>query len=205
MQQNLQSIPYFLPELILISAILFTIVSDLIPSVKKYSFYISLIGIFLSGLMLLMIGYSDKMIFNNMIIDDAFSYYFKFILLLSTFSIVLVSKYYKSLDDEYRPEYNALLLIILLGMFLMTSSINLVMIYLSLELVSIPSYILAGILKNDKKSNEASLKYVIFGSFASGLMLFGFSLLYGVSGSTDIYGVHQALLTVSINTCRIWI
>ena len=74
MQQNLQSIPYFLPELILISAILFTIVSDLIPSVKKYSFYISLIGIFLSGLMLLMIGYSDKMIFNNMIIDDAFSY-----------------------------------------------------------------------------------------------------------------------------------
>ena len=113
MQQNLQSISYFLPELILISAILFTIVSDLIPSVKKYSFYISLIGIFLSGLMLLMIGYSDKMIFNNMIIDDAFSYYFKFILLLSTFSIVLVSKYYKSLDDEYRPEYNALLLIIL--------------------------------------------------------------------------------------------
>ena len=197
MQQNLQSISYFLPELILISAILFTIVSDLIPSVKKYSFYISLIGIFLSGLMLLMIGYSDKMIFNNMIIDDAFSYYFKFILLLSTFSIVLVSKYYKSLDDEYRPEYNALLLIILLGMFLMTSSINLVMIYLSLELVSIPSYILAGILKNDKKSNEASLKYVIFGSFASGLMLFGFSLLYGVSGSTDIYGVHQALLTVN--------
>ena len=79
----------------------------------------------------------------------------------------------------------------------MTSSINLVMIYLSLELVSIPSYILAGILKNDKKSNEASLKYVIFGSFASGLMLFGFSLLYGVSGSTDIYGVHQALLTVN--------
>ena len=197
MQQNLQSISYFLPELILISAILFTIVSDLIPSVKKYSFYISLIGIFLSGLMLLIIGYSDKMIFNNMIIDDAFSYYFKFILLVSTFSIVLVSKYYKSLDDEYRPEYNALLLIILLGMFLMTSSINLVMIYLSLELVSIPSYILAGILKNDKKSNEASLKYVIFGSFASGLMLFGFSLLYGVSGSTDIYGVHQALLTVN--------
>ena len=197
MQQNLQSISYFLPELILISTILFVIVSDLIPSVKQYSFYISLIGIVLSGIMLLMIGFSDKMIFNNMIIDDAFSYYFKFILLLSTFSIVLVSKYYKSLDDEYRPEYNALLLIILLGMFLMTSSINLVMIYLSLELVSIPAYILAGILKNDKKSNEASLKYVIFGSFASGLMLFGFSLLYGVSGSTDIYGIHQALLTVN--------
>ena len=82
-------------------------------------------------------------------------------------------------------------------MFLMSTSINLVMIYLSLELVSIPSYILAGILKNDKKSNEASLKYVIFGSFASGLMLFGFSLLYGVSGSTDIYAVNNALLSLN--------
>ena len=60
-------------------------------------------------------------------------------------------------------------------MFLMTSSVNLIMIYLSLELVSIPSYILAGIMKNDKKSNEASLKYVLYGSFASGLMLFGMS------------------------------
>ena len=55
----------------------------------------------------------------------------------------------------------------------MTNSIDLLMIYLSIELVSIPSYVLAGMLKNDKKSNEASLKYVIFGSFASGLMLFG--------------------------------
>ena len=66
------------------------------------------------------------------------------------------------------------------------------MIYLSLELVSIPSYILAGILKNDKKSNEASLKYVIFGSFASGIMLYGMSWLYGLSGSTDIIQIHNS-------------
>ena len=195
MQQNLQSIQYFLPELIIILSIIFVIISDLIPSLKEYSFYFALGGMILSGLMLMVVGVSDKMIFNNMIVDDTFSYYFKIIILFSTFSIVLVSKYYKALDDEYRPEYNTLLLIVLLGMFLMTSSINLVMIYLSLELVSIPSYILAGILKNNKKSNEASLKYVIFGSFASGLMLFGFSLLYGISGSTDIYAIHNAILT----------
>ena len=81
-------------------------------------------------------------------------------------------------------------------MFLMTNSINLIMIYLALELVSIPSYVLAGILKNDKKSNEASLKYVIFGSFASGLMLYGFSLLYGLSGTLNIYEIHTSLLLV---------
>ena len=196
-QQNFTSLSYFLPELIIIATIMLVILSDLVPSLNKYSFYFSLIGIFLSSIMLYMMGWSDKKIFNDMIIDDSFSYYFKLILYLSTFSIVLVSKFYKELDDEYRSEYNTLLLIVLLGMILMTSSINLIMIYLSLELVSIPSYILAGILKNDKRSNEASLKYVIFGSFASGLMLFGFSLLYGLAGTTDIYGVHQALLSVN--------
>jgi len=81
-------------------------------------------------------------------------------------------------------------------MFLMSSSINLIMIYLSIELVSIPSYILAGMLKNDKESNEASLKYVIFGSFASGLMLFGLSILYGLTGSTDIGVVSSSLQAV---------
>ena len=151
MQQNLQSISYFLPEILIILSILLVIISDLVPSIKQHSFHFALGGIFLSTLMLLMIGPSEKMIFNNMIIDDSFSYYFKIILLLSTFSIILVSKYYKELDNEYRPEYNTLLLIILLGMILMTSSVNLIMIYLSLELVSIPSYVLAGILKNDKR------------------------------------------------------
>jgi len=84
---------------------------------------------------------------------------------------------------------------ILLGLFLMASSVNILMIYLAVELVSIPSYILAGMKKNDRASNEASLKYVIFGSFASGLMLFGLSWLYGISGSTNIIEIHNALLT----------
>ena len=196
-QNNLQSLSSFLPELIIIFSIIMVIISDLIPSIKKYTFIFTLVGIFLTALMLYIVGHSDKTLFNNMIIDDSFSYFFKFLILLSTFSIILVSKYNIEIDDEYRPEYNALILIVMLGLFLMTSSINLIMIYLSLELVSIPSYVLAGILKNNKKSNEASLKYVIFGSFASGLMLFGFSLLYGIAGSTDLTIVHDAIVNVN--------
>ena len=84
------------------------------------------------------LGHKGKI--NEMLFDDQFSFYFKCIILFSTFSIILVSHYYKELDDEYRVEYNALLIIVLIGMFLMTSSINLIMIYLSIELVSIPSY-----------------------------------------------------------------
>ena len=193
MENNFQSIQYFLPELILILTILFVIVCDLIPSVSRYSFNLTLFGLLFMGLMMFINGPSGEYIFNKMLIDDIFSFYFNSIILLSTFSIIVVSRYSKELNDEYRIEYNVLLLVVLLGMFLMTSSINLVMIYLSLELVSIPSYILAGMLKSDKKSNEAALKYVIFGSFSSGLMLIGFSWLYGLSGSTNIYEVYSAL------------
>ena len=200
MGDNFQSLQYFLPEIVIMLTVLFMIVSDLIPSLKHHSFNISLFGMCLSGLVLFMLGYSNQSIFNGMLYDDQFSFYFKSIILLSTFSIILVSKYSDELDDEYRIEYNTLLMIVLLGMFLMTSSVNLVMIYISLELVSIPSYILAGILKNDKKSNEASLKYVIFGSFASGLMLFGFSWLYGISGSTNIYEVYSSLVLLENNS-----
>ena len=129
----------------------------------------------------------------GMITFDPFSHYFKYIFLFATFSIILISRFDRQLDKKYASEYNCLLLIVLLGLFLMSSSVNLLMIYLSIELVSIPSYILAGMLKNDKESNEASLKYVIFGSLASGLMLFGLSILYGITGSTDISGISSAL------------
>ena len=88
-----------------------------------------------------------------------------------------------------------MLLIILLGMFAMVSANNLLMVYLAIEMVSIPSYIIAGISKNNKESNEASLKYVIYGSFASGIMLFGLSLLYGVAGSTDINTIATKVAT----------
>jgi len=194
MENNFQSLQHFLPQLILISTILFVILCDLVPSVSKYSFNLTLVGLVLVAIMLFLNGASGKYIFNNMLVDDMFSFYFNSIILLSTFSIVLVSKFSQELDDDYRIEYNVLLLVVLLGMFLMTSSINLVMIYLSLELVSIPSYVLAGILKNDKKSNEAALKYVIFGSFASGIMLIGFSWLYGIAGSANIYDIYESII-----------
>ena len=196
MENNFQSISYFLPELLIVFTILFVIISDLVDDLKKYTHYLTLACLGLVGILLYLGGSNSesKFIFNNMLIFDSFSFYFKVIVLFCTISIISVSKYSVELDDEYRSEYNTLLLVILLGLFLMTNSVNLIMIYLSLELVSIPSYVLAGILKNNKKSNEASLKYVIFGSFASGLMLFGFSLLYGISGSLDIYEIHDKLL-----------
>ncbi len=190
---NLNSLSFYIPELIIICSILLVIVLDVIPTVSRYTFHIALTAIVLAGGFLWNnYGVTDSL-FMGMISIDPFSHFFKFLFLFATFSIILVSRYEKQLDQAYAAEYNAMLLIVLLGLFLMASSTNLIMIYLSIELVSIPSYILAGMIKSDKESNEASLKYVIFGSFASGLMLFGLSILYGLTGTTDIIGINTAL------------
>jgi len=190
---NLNSLSYYIPELIIISAILLIIILDIIPSTKPYTFNLALASIIASAFFLCQNYGESHSLFMGMIALDPFSHYFKYIFLFATFSIILISRFDRQLDKKYASEYNCLLLIVLLGLFLMSSSVNLLMIYLSIELVSIPSYILAGMLKNDKESNEASLKYVIFGSLASGLMLFGLSILYGITGSTDISGISSAL------------
>ena len=190
---NLSSLSYYIPELIIISAILLIIILDIIPSTKSYTFNLALASIIVSAFFLCQNHGESHSLFMGMITLDPFSHYFKYIFLFATFSIILISRFDRQLDKKYASEYNCLLLIVLLGLFLMSSSVNLLMIYLSIELVSIPSYILAGMLKNDKESNEASLKYVIFGSLASGLMLFGLSILYGITGSTDISGISSAL------------
>ena len=193
---NLVSLLSFIPELIILEGMISIILLEIIPNKRKYIYSSTLGVIVLSFIALLfsLINLQDSQLFMNLIVVDPFSNFFKIIFLLSTFIIVLVSESSVEIKDGIKAEYYFLLLVILLGMFLMASSINLLMVYLAIELVSIPSYILAGISKNNKSSNEASLKYVIFGSFASGIMLFGLSWLYGISGSTNIFDIQLALV-----------
>src|SRR4030067_153652 len=97
------------------------------------------------------------------------------------------------LTDRTQAEYYLFLLSVLLGMFLLSSASDIVMLYLALELVSIPSYLLAGYLKGKASSTEASMKYVVYGATASGVMIYGFSLLYGMTGSTQISEIGRVL------------
>ena len=82
------------------------------------------------------------------------------------------------------------------GMFLMASAIDLITVYLSIEVVSLMSFILAGYLKNDPRSNEASLKYVIYGAFSSGIMLYGLSIIFGLTGTTKFFAIRDAIATL---------
>ena len=190
---NINSLSSYLPELMVVVTILAVILMESISKYRSLTFITTVVGLVFSGILLFMTSSVDVALFQGMIVHDSFSLYFKWFILFSTLSIVLVSKDDNSVMDSVKGEYYAMLLIIMIGMFTMVSARNLLMVYLAIEMVSIPSYIIAGISNNDKESNEASLKYVIYGSFASGIMLFGLSILYGISGSMDIAIIAEAI------------
>jgi NADH-quinone oxidoreductase subunit N len=126
---------------------------------------------------------------------DSFSAYFKLIVILSTIFVILFSVTSKEIisSNDRHGEYYTLIIGMVLGMFLISSASDLILIYLSIELLSLSSYILAGFLKTVERSSEASLKYVIYGSVASGVMLFGISILYGLTGTTNLYEMNTIL------------
>ena len=190
---NLHSISHYLPELILITVILIAVILDLIASTKRLVKWFILSGLIVVAGFLFQSDMHPTSIFLGMSAHDPFGTFFKWLFIIATFYIVLISNHDDSMDKTIASEFNILLLIVLFVLFLMATATNLVMVYLSIETVSISSYILAGMLRNDIKSNEASLKYVIFGAFGSGLMLYGFSWLYGLSGSTDLSTIRDVL------------
>jgi NADH-quinone oxidoreductase subunit N len=139
----------------------------------------------------------SQSLFNGMIATDAFASFFKWLFVGAGALTVLIVAQGEDFPSVRVGEFYALLLAIVLGMFLMASATNLLTIYLSIELVSMVSYVLSGFKKGDRKAAEASLKYVIYGSVASGVMLFGMSYLYGLLGSADVltYGAKLAALS----------
>jgi NADH-quinone oxidoreductase subunit N len=131
---------------------------------------------------------------------DSFGAFFKSIVLLASIFVVFFSL---SSDEikrvfERHGEYYTLIFGMILGMFFMISSADLILVYLSLELVSLSSYVLAGFTKQSLRNSEASLKYVIYGSVSSGIMLFGISIIYGLTGTTNLYDINSALQNQSI-------
>ncbi|MGE5532322.1 MAG: NADH-quinone oxidoreductase subunit N [Bacteroidota bacterium] len=123
---------------------------------------------------------------------DSFAVFFKVLFAFVGILTILIS------TDFFRKiyaygEYFSLLLFALVGMSLLAGAVDLVTIYLAFELVSLVSYVLAGYLRRDKKSNEASLKYFLYGAAASAVMIYGMSLLYGLGGSTNLHTLANRL------------
>ena len=134
-----------------------------------------------------------RALFLGMTAIDPLANFFKMFLLLGTVPVILLSYLSGSLRETRMGEYYGILLAAVLGGMLMASANHLIMAFLALELLSISSYILVGYLKTDPKGAEASLKYIIYGSVAAGIMIYGLSLLYGLTGSGDFRDLGRLL------------
>ena len=185
------SIDYFglAPELVLAGGLCLVLMLDLfIDERKKWILSaISSFTLLLAMVPVLMLALSDievRTMFDGRYVVDNFSLVMKAVFLLAGYVVVLLSSSHIEQGEYWRGEYWFLLLTSLLGMLMMTSSRDLVSMFVALEFLSIPAYMLAAWRKRDPKSNEAGVKYFMLGVFASAIMLYGMSLMYGVANST---------------------
>jgi NADH-quinone oxidoreductase subunit N len=163
---------------------------------KKYAVgIVGLTGLLVGGLSLKFLSSNLGQMFGGTFIVDGYSIFFKGLLMTVAGVVIIISFKYVEEKEVKAGEFYSLIISATLGMLIMVSSYSLITIYVGLELMSISAYILTGIFKEDKRSVEAALKYFLVGALTSALMLFGMSLLYGITGTVDIVEIAQILST----------
>ncbi len=131
--------------------------------------------------------------FRDMLVVDGFATFFRVLVLAVGLLTVLCSVSYLRREESDSGEFHALLLFSLVGQCLMASANELIMIFIGLEISSIASYVLAGYLRDDRRNNEAALKYFLLGSFATAFLLYGVAWIYGLTGSTNLSRIREVL------------
>ncbi|MCC7430253.1 NADH-quinone oxidoreductase subunit N [bacterium] len=198
----LQSVPYILPEIILAVGICVVFLVDLfIKGENKETVGITAFAFFLAAFVSLTVSSNPPaFLFSGMLVSDSLNTYFKYIFLTSGAIATLISMSTFTSRKINSGEYYALILTATLGTLLMSGSSNLLTIAMSIEIVSIVSYVLAGYNKENMESSEASLKYVLYGAMSSGIMLYGASILYGLTGKLNLHEIYIFLANNSVST-----
>ena len=185
-----------MPELIIILTFILVVIFDLFNSIQKtFTAWITIVGCAIAlyvSIDMLQIG-TEGTEFSNMIQVDKYSLFFNVIFLVSTILVVLISMNYLGRQDKRQGEYYLLILLATLGMMLMASGNELIVVFLGLELMSLSLYVLAGYFQRSMASSEAGMKYLLLGAFASGFFLYGIALIYGGAGTTSIPQIASAL------------
>ena len=181
-----------LPEITLLVFAAAVILLDLFITRKGVLAVVSIIGLVVSGLFSAGFWGLNRSFFNDMLAVDSFAVFFKILLLGVALLIILASTDYVRKFRRFQGEYYALILLSTLGMMLMAAATDLISLFISLELTSITLYILVSFLK-DRKSTEASLKYLLLGAIASAVLLYGMALVFGVTGETQLVSIVQSL------------
>lgn len=177
-----------MPEILLVGVALVLIVVDLLyPRNRVLLSQITLMSSL--GLIALLVNQQSAVTFGGMFVVDSYSIFFKIICLFGLFVTTLLSDNYLQVEKLRQGEYYSLMMFSVVGMMLMASAADLIVVYLGLELMALSVYCQFGLLKDDPRSNEASIKYFLMGGFSSAILLFGISLLYGMTGTTNLSGI----------------
>ncbi len=189
------------PVLVLTVFGIMVLVTDLFIGKNKSALvFISLTGLLMAAISSLAKYDLPVYSFNGAYIVDHLSVFFTFIFCISSALAILVSIDFNQREGIKVGEYYSLILFCTVGMVLLASSTDMIMIFLGIEIVSICLYVLAGIRRNDPKSNEAALKYFLLGAFATGFLLYGMALIYGSTGSTKLTIIAEMIREGSVRS-----
>jgi len=187
----------FAPEIVLVGTLVMLLLVDLVfeQRARQAMPTIAGLGLLASLVPVLTLAWdgADRSLFGGAYVVDNYALVLKGLFLVAGYVTVLISTDYIGEGDYYKGEYYFLLLSSILGMTVMASSRDLISIFIALETLSIPAYLLAGWRKRDLKGNEASLKYYLLGVFATGVMLYGMSLIFGVTHATVLSEIGESL------------
>ena len=197
MDEVLQSVRRFLPELVLTGGLLLVVLVDASgvrgrDGVNRFLTAASLLAaLVLCGRLY---GWSGE-IFSGMLVLDPMAVFFKVLLVAASLLVIVIFTFDNSreLHGLGQGELYALMLAVTISNMLLATANDLAMLYLALEMVSITSYVMVAYMKGDRMSNEASLKYILFGAVSTGGMLYGLSLLYGMTGTTSLPAIREML------------
>jgi NADH-quinone oxidoreductase subunit N len=174
------------PEILMIGLALTVLLIDLLIKKKEVIALISMVGV--AFIALTLFG-PPGVTFGTMFISDGYSTFFKVIFFINVILSVLISIKYIAVERVNYGEYYSLILFSTIGMMIMASAGDLIVLYLGLELMALSTYVLAGFIRHDIKSNEAALKYFLLGAFSSAFLLYGISIIYGLTGTTNIKAI----------------
>ncbi len=181
------------PEIAILATAVIILIIDLFVS-KHRSLVITGVS-FIGVIVALLLAFANSPImktgFNNSVASDPIGFYFKIIFCLGTLLTIFISSTYVNRELKSTGEYYFLVFIATFGMMVMATSLDLITIFLGLEVMSIPLYVLAGIHRDRPRSREAAMKYFLLGAFSSGFLLYGITLIFGAYGTTNLITLSQ--------------
>src|SRR3982750_2572026 len=179
---------YILPELVITAGALLVLIADVLlpPGRRAALAWITLLVIGATLAALVPFRHTHVEVAHGLLAVDQFALFFKVVFLLAAAITVLMSVRYLAIEGASPGEYYFLIICATLGMMIMAGGIDLITIFIGLETMAVSFYILAGFIKPNQRSNEAAVKYFLLGAFSLGILLYGMSLMYGLSGTTNL-------------------